>query len=223
MPPWRGEGMTGTRASGCPRPAVAGDGAAAHLDTPPKGGPRQGTAPSSLSILRQPLTAPRSFVLAALRALHPDPVGGLTPARLYGGNGAPPRRASFPGIDRPRSFRDDTQKNRSARHVAEQALAVGQRVTARLGADKPVGDALVKHVPPDRPRPDIVDLGGLSVACHHPSRHPSHLITGSIRRQETPTSASQVRLEYQRNARREIGCRAVGRGVRRGGRRSGRR
>jgi transposase len=27
---WRGEGMTGTRASGCPRPAVAGDGAATH-------------------------------------------------------------------------------------------------------------------------------------------------------------------------------------------------
>ena len=28
VPPWRGEPMTGTRASGCPQPAVAGNGAA---------------------------------------------------------------------------------------------------------------------------------------------------------------------------------------------------
>jgi len=32
----RGEGMTGTRALGCPGPAVAGDGAASPLDTQPK-------------------------------------------------------------------------------------------------------------------------------------------------------------------------------------------
>jgi hypothetical protein len=71
MPPWRGEGMTGTPAlSGRPQPAVAGDGAA----TPPqtlhwRRSRTQPTAPSLL-ILPQPLTTPRIVVLAALRVLH---------------------------------------------------------------------------------------------------------------------------------------------------------
>jgi hypothetical protein len=56
------------------------------------------------------LTVPRSFVLAALRALHPDPVGGLTAARLYGGNGHNTETIFVVGIDHPRSFRDDIQR-----------------------------------------------------------------------------------------------------------------
>jgi hypothetical protein len=78
--------MTGTRASGCPEPAVAGDGAATHLDTCPKEAVDPGNRPSSASILRQPLTVPRSFVLAALRHSTIDPVSGLTAARLSRGN-----------------------------------------------------------------------------------------------------------------------------------------
>src|SRR5512132_4435708 len=79
MPPWRGEGMTGTRASGCPRPAAAGDGAAICASTPDRRRPDPANRSSLLGTPSwdQPLTAPRSFVLAALRALHPDPVGGL--------------------------------------------------------------------------------------------------------------------------------------------------
>jgi hypothetical protein len=70
---------------------------------------------SSASILRPPLTAPRSFVLAALRALPHDPAGGLTAARLYGGTARNTETISFVGIDRPHSFRDDTQRNPSGR------------------------------------------------------------------------------------------------------------
>src|SRR6266508_3632615 len=79
------------------------------LNTPSEAGHRPRQPHPSDSILRQPLTAPRSFVLAALRALHPDPVGGLTAARLYGGMAHNNQTIFFAGIDRPRSFRDDIQ------------------------------------------------------------------------------------------------------------------
>jgi hypothetical protein len=79
--------MTGTRA----RAALGQRSLAMELSPTPtlrlKEAADLGNRPSSASILRQPLTAPRSFVLATLRALHPDPVGGLTAACLYGGNG----------------------------------------------------------------------------------------------------------------------------------------
>src|SRR5512132_3163998 len=92
MPPWRGEGMTGTRASGCPRPAAAGDGAAICTSTPDRRRPDPANRSSLLGTpsCGQPLTAPGSFVLAALRALHPDPVGGLIHACHQVGKAARP-------------------------------------------------------------------------------------------------------------------------------------
>jgi hypothetical protein len=84
MPPWRGEGMTGTRASGCPRPAVAGDGAATHPQQLTKGGPpTQTTAPYRLHP-PSALTAPVSFASLRCGRLR------LTPWRA---DGRPPTTA----------------------------------------------------------------------------------------------------------------------------------
>jgi len=70
MPPWRGEGMTGTRALGLPTASGCWWWSCSPPRHLPEGGHRPGNRFSSASILRQPFTAPRSFVLAALRALH---------------------------------------------------------------------------------------------------------------------------------------------------------
>jgi hypothetical protein len=105
--------MTGTRASGCPRPAVAGDGAA-PLPTSGSRRPDPGNPIPSPYPAISPPTAPRSFVLAALRALHHDPVGGLIHACHQEGKGqttGSPHRTLVEGLDRPRSFRDDRPRS----------------------------------------------------------------------------------------------------------------
>jgi hypothetical protein len=82
MPPLRGEPMTGTRTSGCPGQRLL----AMELPLPStfhlKEAQQLRQPPLSASILRQPLTAPRSFVLAGCGRSTIDPVRGLTAARL---------------------------------------------------------------------------------------------------------------------------------------------
>src|SRR4029450_11184344 len=116
--------MTGTRASGCPRPAVAGDGAA-PLPTSGSRRPDPGNPIPSPYPAISPPTAPRSFVLAALRALHHDPVGGLIHACHQEGKGqttGSPHKTLVEGLDRPRSFRDDIQRNRSSPYTSAALL-----------------------------------------------------------------------------------------------------
>jgi hypothetical protein len=138
---WRGEPMTGTRATGCPGPAVAGDGAASPLDTRPRR-PDPAIPSPSPPILRPALDGPRSFVPAALRALHHDPVGGLLRACHQEGKAdqqAPGRTATLvEGLDRPRSFRDDKQRNPSCRD-------------RRRARGRPPRRSLHRHPPPRRP------------------------------------------------------------------------
>jgi hypothetical protein len=100
----------------------------------------------SLSILRQPLTVPGLFVLAALRAPHRCPSAA---------DGHPPttKERSTNPVDRPRSFRDDTQRRYQAMPpdplqphavVGEEGGCLGQEPRRGLAAlvveDGAVGD-----------------------------------------------------------------------------------
>src|SRR5512132_1267114 len=104
--------MTGTRA-----PAASANGCWRWSCTPrpsTEGGPATpATLPPPLH-RRSALDGPRSFVLAALRALHRCPrrrADGRPP--VTEGMAHNTETICFVGIDRPRSFRDDTQRHPS--------------------------------------------------------------------------------------------------------------
>jgi hypothetical protein len=108
--------------SGCSRPAVAGDGAALDLEAHPRRS-RPTSVPRSRP-LRQPLPVQGRSSSPRCGRSTIDPVGGLTPARLYGGNDTQHPDDLLRRVDRPRSFRDDIQSGRGAigRSTGRRAL-----------------------------------------------------------------------------------------------------
>jgi hypothetical protein len=153
MPPWRGEGMTGTRALGLPWAS----GCWRWSCHPPRHLPEGGRQSRQPSLLRfYPASA-----LDGPKVARPRCAAGAPPLTRRRADSCPPlqkerhtTQAIFVGgIDRPRSFRDDTQRNRSDQ---QHFSALGS-----AGGAEPCGDAQADL---KRPLSPSGEVGGRSVA-----------------------------------------------------------